>query len=301
MTIERTRDGGFVRPPMPLVGQAAVDRLVWLLDLEQIEVNIFRGRSPETRVQRVYGGQVAAQALVAAGRTVGVELVVHSLHSYFLRAGDPSVPIVYEVERVRDGRSFSTRRTVAIQHGLPIFFMAASFQRVQDGLDHQTEMPDAPEPESLLTIAEHIAPFPERLEAWSREPRPVDVRYVDVPGWVGSGVREPTTRQLVWFRVDGTLPSDPMVHACALTYASDLTLLDSVLATHGRVWGEVSGASLDHALWFHRPVRVDEWVLYDCESPSASGARGLATGRLYSRDGRLVASAVQEGLLRVAR
>ncbi|MGA8116355.1 MAG: acyl-CoA thioesterase II [Actinocatenispora sp.] len=285
----------------PLTGQAAVDELLSLLDLEPIEVNIFRGRSPTVGRQRVFGGQVAGQALVAAGRTVEPDRPVHSLHGYFVRPGDPRVPIVYSVEKIRDGRSFSVRRTTAVQHGQPIFFMSASFHSPEKGLDHQTQMPDdVPPPEQVPTIAERMARYPERLGVWSRAPQSVDVRYVGEPGWVRSGDRPASAQQRVWMRIAGTLPDSPLLQACALTYASDLTLLDSVLSWHGEVWGEdgFAGASLDHALWFHRPFRADDWFLYDCASPSASDARGLATGRIFAADGRHVATVVQEGLLR---
>jgi acyl-CoA thioesterase-2 len=283
-----------------LSGQAAVDHLVELLDLEQLEVNMFRGRSPQISLQRVFGGQVAGQALVAAGRTVPEDRFVHSLHSYFIRPGDPAIPIVYTTERVRDGRSFTTRRVVAVQHGKPIFFLSASFQGVEEGLDHQGAMPDVPAPETLPSMGDQMDAMADRLGQFARVPRPIDVRYVGSPGWLPSGDRPVDPRQRVWMRVDGKLPDDAMLHACALTFASDMTLLDSVLSTHGAVWGAggFAGASLDHAVWFHRPFRADEWFLYDCESPSASGARGLATGRYFASDGRHLATVVQEGLLR---
>jgi acyl-CoA thioesterase-2 len=279
---------------------SALDQLVELLDLEQIETNIFRGNSPDENRQRVFGGQVAGQALVAAGRTVPVERRVHSLHAYFLRPGDPTVPIVYEVDRIRDGRSFTTRRVVAVQHGKAIFNLSASFQVHEDGIDHQGEMPVAPEPESLPTMIE-------RLEAagipgdafWSR-PRPIDVRYVENPPWLTQD-DQPRARQMVWMRADGVLADDPLLHVCAMTYASDMTLLDSVLMAHGLSWqsGRINGASLDHAMWFHRPFRADDWLLYVQESPTSAGARGLARGDLWTRDGRHVVSVVQEGLLRI--
>ena len=282
-------------------GQPVLDRLVRLLDLERIEENIFRGFSPKASPIRVFGGQVAGQALVAAGRTVPAERGVHSLHSYFIRPGDPSVPIVYEVDRIRDGRSFTTRRVIAIQHGKAIFALSASFQLAEPGIEHAEPMPQVPDPEGLATFAERIAPYRDRFGTWGRFPRPIDVRYVDDPPWVSreQGPRE--ARNRVWMRADGRLPDDGLVHVCVLAYASDMTLLDSVLARHGLAWGldKVLGASLDHAMWFHRPFRADEWVLYDCSSPSASGARGLATGRFFARDGRLLATVVQEGLLRV--
>ncbi|MGH3648521.1 MAG: acyl-CoA thioesterase [Micromonosporaceae bacterium] len=287
-----------------IVGQTAVDQLLSLLDLESVEVNMYRGVSPSVGLQRVYGGQVAAQALVAAGRTVDPERTVHSLHGYFVRAGDPTVPIVYTVENIRDGYSFSVRRTVAVQHGKPIFFMSASFHRPETGLDHAAEAPEGvPGPDELPTMADRLARYPERLGIWAMIPRPIDVRYVGEPGWVRSGDRPAEPRQRVWMRLDGTLPDDQVLHACLLAYASDLTLLDSVLSVHGEVWGPGGfvGASLDHALWFHRPFRADEWFLYDCWSPSASSGRGLATGRLLDATGRHIATAVQEGLLRPVR
>ena len=284
-----------------LTGQAAVDLLLEVLDLERLDDTSFRGISPPVGPQRVFGGQVAGQALVAAGRTVEPARTVHSLHGYFVRAGDPAEPIIYRVENIRDGRSFSVRRSVALQHDRPIFFMSASFHRPEKGLDHQVPAPtEVPPPTELPTMAERLARFPERLGIWSVIPRPIDVRYVGEPGWVRPGDRPADDRQRVWMRIDGKLPDDPLVHACALTFASDMTLLDAVLSTHGEVWGPGGyvGASLDHALWFHRPFRADEWFLYDCVSPSASDARGLATGRMFTEDGRLIASAVQEGLLR---
>jgi acyl-CoA thioesterase-2 len=285
----------------PVTGQAAVDQLLEILDLTRLGPDRFRGESPAVGPQRVFGGQVAGQALVAAGRTVDPERTVHSLHGYFVRPGDSSVPITYQVENIRDGGSFSVRRSVAVQNDQTIFFMSASFHRPEEGLDHHAPAPaDVPPPEQVPTMAERLARYPERAGIYALIPRPIDVRYLGEPGWVPPGDRPSEVHQRVWMRIDGKLPDDPLVHACALTYASDLTLLDSVLSVHGEVWGPggVIGASLDHALWFHRPFRADEWFLYDCWSPSASGARGLATGRMFSRDGRHLASAVQEGLLR---
>ncbi|TDP97122.1 acyl-CoA thioesterase-2 [Labedaea rhizosphaerae] len=285
-------------------GQAVLDGLVTLLDLERIEEDIYRGVSPSGSPVRVFGGQVAGQALVAAGRTVPADRRVHSLHAYFIRGGDPSVPIVYEVDRIRDGRSFTTRRVVAVQHGKAIFSLSASFQVDEPGIEHEAAMPaGVPEPESLPTRAEIVADYQERLGAFAKRPQPIDVRYVTEPPWISRerGPRE--ARNQVWMRADGVLPDDQLLHVCVLTYASDMTLLDAVLAKHGVYWGmdKVLGASLDHALWFHRPFRADEWVLYDCESPTASGARGLATGRFFTREGHLVATVVQEGLLRVVK
>ncbi|GAB3274236.1 acyl-CoA thioesterase II [Parasphingorhabdus pacifica] len=280
-------------------GQPVVDRLVGLLDLERIEENIFRGVSPADSTVRVFGGQVAGQALVAAGRTVPEDRPVHSLHAYFIRPGDPSVPIVYEVDRTRDGRSFTTRRVVAVQHGKTIFSLSASFQVEEAGIDHAEPMPDIPAPETLPTYGERAQGLMEQIGMDGYPPRPIDVRYVTTPPWEGDGAGE--ARSQVWMRADGMLPDDGLLHVCMVAFASDLTLLDAVLARHGVYWGlnKVVGASLDHAMWFHRSFRADEWLLYDCASPSASGSRGLATGRFFSRDGQLVATVVQEGLLRV--
>ena len=279
-----------------------LDELLDLLDLEQFERDIFRGRSPEDSPQRVFGGQVAGQALVAAGRSVPAERGVHSLHAYFLRPGDPTVPIVYLVDRIRDGRSFTTRRVVAVQRGEAIFHLSASFQVSEVGLDHASPMPEVPDPESLPTLPARLAPYAGRLPAFWAKPRPIDLRYVEDPPWAtqDSPGREP--RQNVWLRTDGVLPDDPLLHVCALTYASDMTLLDSILLAHGLAWDggqRLRGASLDHAMWFHRPFRADDWLLYAQESPTAFGARGLARGQIFTREGRLAVSVVQEGLLRV--
>ena len=283
-----------------LTGQPVLDRLVKLLDLERIEENIFRGVSPANQPVRVFGGQVAGQALVAVGRTVPPERKVHSLHAYFIRPGDPSIPIVYEVDRIRDGRSFTTRRAVAVQRGKAIFALSASFQKPEPGIEHAETMPDVPPPDDLPSRRESMREYAEKLGPMATMPRPIDVRYVTDPPWELRG-KGNEARNQVWMRADGTLPDDELLHVCVLTYASDMTLLDSVLVRHGAYWGldRVLGASLDHALWFHRPFRADEWFLYDCASPSASGARGLATGRFFGRDGTLIATVVQEGLLRI--
>jgi acyl-CoA thioesterase II len=282
-------------------GQAAVDGLVLLLDLEQIGRDIFRGVSTKSRWVRVFGGQVAGQALVAAGRTVPGDRLVHSLHSYFVRPGDPTIPIVYEVDRVRDGRSFSTRRVIAVQRGETIFSLSASFQLEQAGIDHQTTMPDVPPPESLPALVNRYGDSPDAAAFYKSMPKPIDLRYVDDPPWQqhARGPREGVSR--VWMKADGVLPDDPLLHVCVLTYASDMTLLDSVLVRHGLAPGldDISMASLDHAMWFERPFRADEWLLYSTRSPSASGGRGLATGRFYTEDGRQVCSVVQEGMVRI--
>ena len=282
---------------------SALGDLVALLDLEPIEVNVFRGRSPDDKRQRVFGGQVAGQALVAAGRTVEAGRTVHSLHAYFLRPGDPAVPILYDVDRIRNGRSFTTRRVVAIQHGQAIFNLAASFHVAEDGFDHQLPMPEAPPPEGLPTFAERLAPYRDQVGEWYTRPQPIDLRHVDEPPHATGGGKGRPPCQQVWFRADGPLPDDPLLHACVVTYASDLSLLDSILLAHGTSWLDpgLLGASLDHAMWFHRPFRADEWLLYDQESASAYGGRGLGQGRIYRRDGVHAVSVVQEGLFRHRR
>jgi acyl-CoA thioesterase-2 len=281
----------------------ALDELLGLLDLEQIEVNIFRGRSPDERVQRVFGGQVAGQAMVAAGRTVPADRPVHSLHAYFIRPGDPAVPIVYTVDRVRDGRSFSTRRVSAIQHGKTIFTLSASFHRPEPGPEHADPMPAAPPPETIEPNVARLARLlgPDRMRPHMH---PIDVRSVGPLSAEAARDRSlRTTSNLVWLRVDAELGDDPLLHVCLMTYASDMTLLDSVLTGHGLFWqdGQTSGASLDHAMWFHRPFRADRWLLYAQESPAAYGARGLARGQVFSESGELVVSVMQEGLVRAGR
>jgi acyl-CoA thioesterase II len=282
----------------------ALDKVLDLLNLEQIEVDIFRGRSPEgERRQRVFGGQVAGQALVAAGRTVPADRHVHSLHAYFIRPGDPAIPIVYLVERLRDGRSFTTRRVSAVQHGETIFTLSASFHHDEPGVEHADPMPDVPPPDAIAPTSERMEKLfgPGVHEVFAGNP--IDVRHIGPLTFEAE--QDPslrTTRNLVWLRADGQLPDDPLLHVCVMTYASDITLLDSVLLAHGLSWadGRTSGASLDHAMWFHGRFRADQWLLYVQDSPVASGARGLARGEVYTSDGRLVVSVVQEGLIRVS-
>jgi acyl-CoA thioesterase-2 len=282
-------------------GTTALDELIALLDLERIEVNLFRGAQSHDDRQRVFGGQVAGQALVAAARTIDEpDRFVHSLHAYFLRPGDPNVPIVYEVDRIRDGKSFSTRRVVAVQHGRPIFNLQTSFHRPEPGLDFEIALPlDVPPPESLPGHQERLAAHRERLGDWYDRPRPIDLRYVPPEPVLQPGVK--SERQLVWMRADGVLPDDPVLHACIVTYASDMTLLDTALRPFGKSWltDELMGASLDHAMWFHRPFKADEWLLYDQHAISASSARGLAQGSIFTSDGHLAVNVVQEGLIRV--
>ncbi|ODN68715.1 acyl-CoA thioesterase II [Methylobrevis pamukkalensis] len=278
------------------------ETLVDILDLERLETNLFRGRSPDFGWQRVFGGQVIGQALAAAARTVeGRD--VHSLHAYFMLPGDPSVPIVYEVERIRDGGSFTTRRVKAIQHGRPIFSLSASFQVPEEGLEHQIAMPEGvPDPESLPNaqeIADDIlAKAPEPIRRYWQRPRPLDLRPAQLGRYVDRSDAEP--RQMMWVRTKERLPDDDALHRCALAYASDMTLLDTSLYAHGRsVFDtDLQVASLDHAMWFHRPFRVDEWILYVQDSPASAGGRGFTRGSLYDRAGHLVASVAQEGLIR---
>jgi acyl-CoA thioesterase-2 len=285
---------------------SALKELLDLLDLEQIELDIYRGRSPEERIQRVFGGQVAAQALVAAGRTVQPDRMVHSLHAYFIRPGDPAIPIVYNVERIRDGRSFTTRRVVAVQHGKAIFTMSASFQAPEEGISHQAAtMPSVPAPEAVPTFQErmlNVVGDEPMWRDWLSRPRPVDARYVNALTWEARKDRSLVSSQNnVWFRYDADLPDDPLLHVVLAAYASDYTLVDTVLLAHGLAWGEsnVTGASLDHAMWFHGPFRADEWLLYAQESPWSGGARGLAHGEMFTASGRLVVSVVQECMIRV--
>jgi Acyl-CoA thioesterase len=281
---------------------APIQEVLDLLDLEKIEENIFRGISPKDRVQRVFGGQVLGQALMAASRTVEGRLC-HSLHAYFLRAGDPKVPILYEVDRSRDGTSFTSRRVVAIQHGRPIFTLEASFQRKELGLEHAVAGPNVPPPEDLLCDNEIRAKIPKdkvppELCAWVFRPRPIETRPVDPRPYFEPEPRAP--EEMLWIRTAGAIPDDPALHRAMLAFASDLSMLGTSLAPHGIGWydDKVQMASLDHAMWFHRPFRADDWLLLVQDSPSASGARGFNRGTLYARDGSLVASVVQEGLIR---
>jgi acyl-CoA thioesterase-2 len=280
----------------------SADELVMLLDLETIDKDLFRGRQPDTTLQRVFGGQVAGQSLVAAWRTAPDHLSTHSLHSYFLRPGDTTVPIVYDVHRVRDGKSFATRRVLARQHGEPIYAMTASFQVTEDGFEHQDAMPEVPAPADCLDLAELFrAQGPARSEEWSKDWAALDVRLAgdSRPSGVLANDFHPALSRF-WIKVSGALPDDQMVQQAALTYLSDLTLLGASLIPHGVFIGQpgIQVASLDHTVWFHRPFRADEWLLYDQASPSASGARGLSLGRLFTQDGRLAASTAQEGLIR---
>lgn len=278
--------------------------LIATLDLDVVGPDSFRGSSPRTGWPRIFGGLVVAQALVAASRTVEAR-TPHALHGFFMRPGDPAVPTDFSVTRLRDGRSFATRHCVALQHGLPIFTLTASFQRAENGFDHQTPMPDVPPPEALPNEAEILARFgahlPSGIHAYLGREHPIELRPVSLDCFTAPpGLRRGAPTQQVWMRARGALPADPAIHRAVLAYLSDLTLLETALVAHGRSLFEpgLQVASLDHSLWFHRPARVDEWLLYAQDSPNASGARGLARGSIFAQDGTLVASVAQEGLIR---
>jgi acyl-CoA thioesterase-2 len=280
----------------------SAEELVELLDLETIDINLFRGRQPQTLMQRVFGGQVAGQSLVAAARTAPEGMHVHSLHSYFLRPGDPTVPIIYDVERIRDGKSFATRRVEARQRGRPIYYLTASFQVEEKGFEHQDVMPPTPSVADSRDMIDIVRErVPDQAAAWEQEWAALEIRAAgdSRPGGVIPADERPSQSRF-WVRVNGSLPPDRLLHEAALTYLSDITLLGSTLVPHGvRVSSEgMQAASLDHTVWFHRPFRADEWLLYDQVSPSASAARGLAIARLFTEEGVLVASVAQEGLIR---
>jgi acyl-CoA thioesterase II len=284
--------------------QSAIADLIAILDLERLERNLFRGRSPQVGWQRVFGGLVISQALVAASRTVD-DRQPHSLHGYFLLPGDPSVPIIYEVDRIRDGKSFTTRRVVAIQHGQAIFSMSASYHAEETGFSHQAMMPNVPLPGDLPSESEiknTVMPMmPDPVRAYYERERPIELRPVEFRRYMSREKLEPAFN--VWMRATGPLPDDPAIHQSVLAYASDMTLLDTSLIAHGRTVfeREIMAASLDHALWFHRPFRADEWLLYAQDSPSAEGARGLTRGLIFKEDGTLIASVAQEGMIRQRR
>jgi acyl-CoA thioesterase II len=279
--------------------------LLDLLDIEQIEVNMFRGVSPAEGWQRVYGGQVIGQALVAASRTVeDVNRVAHSLHGYFLRPGDTTIPILYSVDRIRDGRSFNTRRVVAVQRGQAIFSMSVSFQVMEEGLHHQIDMPAGIKPpEECATEAElreaYIDKIPEEFKSNFERPRPIEMRFMEP---INDFEPEPMPPyQHVWIRAADAMPDDIRLNQCLLAYASDMTLLDTCYRPHGIGWSNENFqvASLDHSMWFHRPFKTDEWLLYAQDSPYSGGARGFNRGSFYTQEGQLIASATQEGLIRL--
>lgn len=279
-----------------------LEDLVHLLSLERIEDNIFRGESRDIGTPQVFGGQVLGQALSAASQTVDPKYSAHSLHAYFLRRGDVDVPIVYEVDRARDGRSFVNRRIVAIQHGKQIFNMTASFQVHEEGFEHQSYPPEVPPPEDLEDLRQvskrTLQNAPERMQRFITTERPFDVRPVQVPDFENPAKQSPYKQ--VWMKAVDPLPDNPLLHQQILAYISDYGLLGTAALPHGVAYvrDDVVMASLDHALWFHHPVRVDDWLLFSYDSPSASGARGLSRAQVFTRDGKLVASTVQEGLIR---
>lgn len=278
------------------------EELVSLLDLEYLDSDLFRGAQPDSVRARVFGGQVAAQALMAAVRTVDAEFEVHSLHSYFLLPGDYTVPIIYDVERIRDGKSFATRRVVARQHGRAIYYQTLNFQRPEDGYDHQDKMPQTGGPDDGISMINLITKSdnPEGV-ALGKEWAAMDLRFLgDSSMGLEPDEMHPAQARM-WFRVHGPLSDDPIVHLALFAYASDVSLLGASLAAHDANPSNTQMASLDHTIWFHRPFRVDEWLLYDQWSPSASGARGLSLGRVFTEDGRLVATVAQEGLIRPRR
>ncbi|RFA14630.1 acyl-CoA thioesterase II [Subtercola boreus] len=283
----------------------AFNSLLEALDITESSVrtteDIFVAPSIWTPLGRVFGGQVLAQSLVAASRTIEGDRPAHSMHGYFLRPGDANQPITFSVDRIHDGRSFSTRRTQAYQNGVPILSMIASFQTDDPGLDHQIGMPEGlPDPESLPTTADVIGSLDHPVaRSWAHE-RPFDVRHISQPVYLQADESR-AAHQAVWVRAVSRLPDDPVLHRAALAYASDYSILEAVFRRHGLTWMTpgMKVASLDHAMWWHRPGRADEWVLYTQESPSATGGRGLALGRMFSRDGTLLASIAQEGTIRV--
>ena len=292
--------------PTPQDDIAVVARLIDLLDLEPLEVDLFRGISQDGGWQRVYGGQVVAQALMAASRTVPPERLAHSLHAYFLRPGDPRAPIVYRVERDRDGKSFSTRRVIAVQHGRPIFNLAASFQVEETGLTHEAALPVTVQPEELpseLSLFELNAArmTPERRVAWLRRERPFEFRPVEDVDWFDPKPLAPIAHH--WFRPVAPVAVDPVMARCLLAYASDMTLLDTCMMPHGIAWHDpaLQVASLDHALWFHRTPDFGDWLLSAQDSPAAGGGRGMNRGLIFARDGQMVATSMQEGLIRYHR
>jgi acyl-CoA thioesterase-2 len=285
------------------MSDALVEELIALLRLEPLEDNLFRGESRDIGTHRVFGGQVLGQALSAAQQTVDPERSAHSLHAYFLRAGDIAKPIVYNVERARDGSSFSVRRVVAIQHGQPIFNCSVSFQVTEPGVEHQLPMPMVPKPDDLPSgpqiPPEQLALIPAKLQRWLTMRGPFEFRRVHPRDELNPGKQPPY--QQVWFRLTDRVPDDAVLHRAMLAYASDFHLVGTTTFPHGISYLQknVQMASLDHALWFHRPFRVDEWLLYSCDSPTAQGARGIARVMIYAEDGRLIASTAQEGLIRL--
>ncbi|CAM3136383.1 acyl-CoA thioesterase II [Prescottella defluvii] len=279
---------------------ADLETLLALLDLEQIGEDTYLGRHPEQVGSRTFGGQLVSQALVAAGRTVDGDRPVHAINAHFIRGGDVKAPIEYRVDRHRDGRAFANRQVTAYQDGNVLFSMFAAFQDWGTGLEHSVDIPDVAGPDALPSIGDHLVGYEDRLRMFVDALKPIEMRYANDPTWVLRDSGERLTHNRVWMRTDGALPDDSRVHTAALAYSSDTTVLDSILTTHGLSWGldRIVAATVNHSIWFHRPFRFDEWALYSTESPVAAGSRGLATGRFFTHDGQLIATVVQEGVIR---
>ncbi|MFD4368736.1 acyl-CoA thioesterase [Rhodococcus sp. NPDC058521] len=277
-----------------------LETLLGLLDLEETGEDVFVGHHPAQVGSRTFGGQLVSQGLVAAGRTVGAGRPVHALNAHFIRGGDVKKPIAYRVDRHRDGRAFANRQVTALQDGQELFVMLAAFQDWGKGLEHAVEVPDVPFPDTLPPIGDHLLGYEDRLQMFVDALKPIDMRYANDPAWILKGTGEKLNHNRVWMKADGDLPDDPLMHVAALAYSSDTTVLDSIITTHGLSWGldRIVAATVNHSIWFHRPFRYDEWALYATESPVAAGSRGLATGRFFSLEGQLLATVVQEGLIR---
>ncbi len=281
-------------------GTGDLDVLLGLLDLEQTGVDTFLGQHPEKVWSRTFGGQLVAQAIIAAGRTVGPERPVHAVNAHFVRGGDVKKPIEYRVERHRDGRAFANRTVTAYQDDQELFVMLAAFQDYGKGLEHATPQPQVPDPDGLPRVEESFEGLEDRLQMFVQAPHPIDMRYTNDPAWILKGTGETLNHNRVWMKADGTLPDDPLIHVATLGYSSDTTVLDSIITTHGLSWGfdRIVAATVNHSIWFHRPFRFDDWALYATQSPVAAGQRGLAMGHFYSRAGELLATVVQEGVIR---
>lgn len=281
-------------------GTGDLDVLLGLLDLEQTGTDTFLGQHPEKVWSRTFGGQLVAQAIIAAGRTVGPERPVHAVNAHFVRGGDVKKPIEYRVERHRDGRAFANRTVTAYQDDQELFVMLAAFQDYGKGLEHATPQPQVPDPDGLPRVEESFEGLEDRLQMFVQAPHPIDMRYTNEPAWILKGTGETLNHNRVWMKADGTLPDDPLIHVATLGYSSDTTVLDSIITTHGLSWGfdRIVAATVNHSIWFHRPFRFDDWALYATQSPVAAGQRGLAMGHFYSRAGELLATVVQEGVIR---
>ncbi|OZF28133.1 acyl-CoA thioesterase II [Rhodococcus sp. 14-2496-1d] len=288
-------------PSSTAVRKTDLETLLDLLALEEIEEDVFVGVHPEQVGSRTFGGQLVAQALIAAGRTVsGTSRDVHAINAHFIRGGDVKKPIEYRVSRQRDGRAFANRQVTAVQDGNELFVMLAAFQDFGKGLEHSVEVPEVPYPDALPPLGDHFVGYEDRLQMFVDALKPIDMRYANDPAWIMHGTGEKLNHNRVWMKADGDLPDDSIFHAATMGYASDTTVLDSIITTHGLSWGldRIVAATVNHSIWFHRPFRFDEWALYATESPVAAGSRGLATGRFFSMDGQLLATVVQEGLIR---